>query len=262
MTSACLESRPWTLRRWWTVVAAIFVAQLGLIVWLSDKTPDLAAPAPAAPIVHLAGPAASEWLALNDPTLFALPHRYGFSGLAWLGATDSPSSYFTWSEPQSWLLLEPPQFGPIFGRLRETNDSDLPASLTRPEPELTMAEGPVLAVAPDKSVLRLEGGLAQRRLLSPINPPLQPSSDLLTNTEVRLVVDTAGRVVSVPVLLTKSGKPEADDWALRKATAARFEPVGPNGPARDKKAGIPEQLTWGIMVFEWRTIPMPNTNAP
>ena len=36
MTSASVESRPWSRRRWWGMVALIFVVQLGLIFWLGE----------------------------------------------------------------------------------------------------------------------------------------------------------------------------------------------------------------------------------
>ena len=39
MTSAPVESRPWSRRRWWGMVALVFGVQLALIFWLGDRTP-------------------------------------------------------------------------------------------------------------------------------------------------------------------------------------------------------------------------------
>jgi hypothetical protein len=82
MNGALAEPRAWARRRWWVVIALVFGAQLGLIFWLSERTPARPRPPAAAPALRLlTGPASVEWLALNDPTLFALPHLLNFSGL-------------------------------------------------------------------------------------------------------------------------------------------------------------------------------------
>jgi TonB family protein len=262
MNSACLEARPWPRGRWWGVVALIFAAQLGLIFWLADTAPATRRAAAPSPALQLVGKGHAELLALEDPTLFALPHAQGFSGLAWLAAPKPPASFFGWSESPRWLSLAMPQFGTLFNRPLETNELIAPQNFTRPEPELTAPAVLTRAETTEQSVLRLEGGVAARRLLTPIVLPLQTNTEILTNSDVQVVIDAAGRVVSVPVLLSRSGNPEVDKEALRQALAARFEPVSVSGPARTNAADSAGQLTWGRMIFEWRTMLVPATNVP
>ena len=80
MTTASVELRPWPLRRWGVTVALIFGVQLGLIFWLGSTAPIHPRPAAPAPTLRLTGQAFAELRALNDPTLFILPHPEGFSG--------------------------------------------------------------------------------------------------------------------------------------------------------------------------------------
>ena len=79
--------------------------------------------------------------------------------------------------------------------------------------------------------MRLEGDLAQRRLLAPLDLRSWTSRDILTNSVVRLLVDAEGLPLSV-TLLSGSGAQEADQHALDQAKAARFEPLSrnPAGP--------------------------------
>jgi len=116
----------------------------------------------------------------------------------------------------------------------------------------TEGHGPTTA---PPSTLRVEGALANRRLLNP--PTLQPwpHPDLLTNSVVQVLVDGDGDVFS-QVLLARSGKKEADDDALAVARSAQFEPV----PRNSRGPGLAPALTWGTLVFEWQTLPP--TNAP
>ncbi len=259
MISASVEPRPWPRRRRWIFVALTFSIQLGLIFWLSDRSPIPPRRAAMFPALQLAGSASAELLALNDPTLFVLPHRQGFSGLAWLGIPRPPFRSFDWSEEPRWLQFPVQSPGAVFDRVIESDNFSLRSTLARPEPEPTLPESLPLAAGPTQSMLRLEGGLAGRRLIKPIELPSRPYKDLLTNSVVQVVVDAEGRPVSVPVLLSSSGYPQADEDALQQTRTARFESASRNGPGTTPNPLA--DLSWGKLIFVWHTLPMPPTNA-
>jgi len=269
MSSAPVESRPWSSGRWWCLVALIFGVQLTLIFWLGETVPirpRLPAPAftfklagtNAAELLALNG-TNSELLALNDPTLFVLPHPQGSTGPAEPRTPRPESHSFQWPEPTNSLLLAVDQLGTVFNRFIVTNDFDslqLPINL---KPTLTLPSLPPLAVSAEQSTLRLEGDLAQRRLITPLALRSWPNPDILTNTVVRIAVDAEGRPVS-PTLLSGSGSREADQYALEQARTARFESVGRSSSATVPRSTVP--LSWGWMVFRWHTLPRPPTNTP
>jgi len=262
MNSVFLESRPWPRRRWCGMVTLVVTAQLGLIFWLGDTSPVTPRGAGPSPRLDLIGNSRTELFALEDPSLFALPHSRGFSGFAWLAAPNPPALLTNWSESPGWLPPATPGFSSLLTRRLEANESNEPHDFGRPEPESSAGTFLPQAEATQQSVLRLEGALAARRLLTPLVLPLQTNMDPLTNSEVQVVVDAGGRVVSVPVLLSKSGNLEADNSALRQALSARFEPVGAAGPPTTNAGDSPKKLTWGRMIFEWRTVLVPATNVP
>src|SRR5262245_10799759 len=79
-----VDPQRWAPYRWWSVVALVLTTQVGLIFWLGDQGPVTRRSKAPGLGLELAGNASSDVLALNDPTLFALPHREGFAGQAWL----------------------------------------------------------------------------------------------------------------------------------------------------------------------------------
>jgi len=260
MISAAVEPRPWPRRRWWIAIGLAFAVQLGLIFWLSDPTPVSRRLPAASPALRVASPASVELLALEDPTLFVLPHQHGFSGQAWLSIPPSPPRFFNWSEEPYWLpfSLQPP--GTALNRVIELDNLNAPSTLARPEPEPTLPESQPLAAGPAQSRLWLEGDLAGRRLLRPIEMPPQPYKDLLTNSVVQVVVNSQGWPASVPVLLSSSGYRDADDYALQQTRIARFESLSLSGPGATPNPLA--HLSWGRLVFAWHTAPLPPTNAP
>ena len=259
MTLASVQPRPWPRRRWWIVVAFVFAVQLGLIFGLSDKRISYPRQRGSTPALELVRSTAAELLSLNDPTLFALPHRQGFAGLAWLGIPYPPTNSFDWSEEPFWLPLSIEKLGAVFEGSGGTSNSNLPLSPTRPEPALTITEAGPLPAAQAKSRLRLEDGLAGRTLITPIELPRERYTDLLADSVVQIVVDSEGRPISVPVLLSSSGSPTADQDAMRLARIARFNAIANGGPGR--VANPLAHLTWGRMIFQWQTLPLPETNT-
>ena len=134
---------------------------------------------------------------------------------------------FAWPEPTNHLALAIDQLGAVFNRLVETNSfQPLPTSgpaRGRPDPPRPSSAGNFRG----HSVVRLEGDLAQRRLLTPLELRSWTNPDILTNSVVQVVVDAEGRPVSV-TLLSGSGSQAADQYALEQARAARFEPLSRN----------------------------------
>jgi hypothetical protein len=255
MTAASLQPPAWPRRRWLITVLLVLSLQLGLILLLSDRTPLSVRSSGSGLRLRLAGSGSAEVLALEDPTLFALPHLRGFSGPAWMSIPPRPARSFSWSEEPRPLVLSAADLGAAFNRFLATNDFNALQTPASPQPELVLPKIPPLVVSSTSSVLHIEGQLAQRRLLRPLALPPWPHSDLLTNSVVQIIVDADGRPVS-KTLLSPSGYPPADQHALQQATAARFNSLDESGSATP--AG---QLTWGRLIFEWHTVSMPPTNA-
>jgi hypothetical protein len=206
-------------------------------------------------------------LALYDPTLFALPHPQGFSGSAWLNDKGQTLTNFDWSEPTNWLAISTNNLGADFHRFVITNRLELSRAQLVPQPALSFPMATPMVVPPQKSTLRIEGGLASRRLLSPIELPSWPARtnsaaepDILTNTVVQAVVDQDGKPISITLLVPSgSGLQAADDYALATARTARFESITRNGLQQQQSDSV-ENLAWGALIFEWCT--QSTTNGP
>jgi hypothetical protein len=257
MTSLATEPPPWTWRRWCLLIILTLCVQLGLIFSLGDKYPPRVRPPSPVPTLALVQDSATEMVALNDPTLFALPHQVGFSGPAWMKIPPVPSRSFELAEEPAWLALPIELLGnPCCA---ETNQSELLVTFESFEPEPTAPEPIFAATLRQKSEFHLGEGLEQRHLKTVIKLPSWPHSDFLTNTVVKLFINGDGVPVSTPVLLWSSGLKAADDFALAQASAVRFEPVLNEGPGR---ATSPlANATWGTMIFEWQTLPLSATNS-
>jgi len=254
MTHEVAEPRHWPVGRWSALIAGVFATQLGLIFWLGKPHP---APPPAtdfAPSLSLAGAGAAEVLALSDPTLFALPHRENFSGPAWLSIPEQEPPRVEEATP--WLELAQEQLGADLRTYMATNrPTDAPlfdkSGFRFKQPAVASSQ-PFLTI----STLRLTGDLARRRLLNPPALPSWPSTEILTNTIVEVLVGADGKPFSPKLQVPSSGSVEADRYALGEARKARFEPLLVSNPD-DPLAG----LMWGQFVFEWQTVPLPATNS-
>jgi TonB family protein len=259
MTAISVATRTWPRRRWWIVVAFVFAVQLGLIFGFSDRRPPGVRQPKAVPTLRVAPAGDAELLALTDPTLFALPHRQGFAGSAWLAGPPPPTRTFEWSEEPRFLLLATQQMGATFEYLSPAEARSSGSSPSRPPPEPTLVGAGPPSSAQAKSLLRLGGALGGRSLIAPIELPPQHYNDLLNPSVIQVVVNPEGQPVFVPVLLSSSGSPKADEIALRLARTARFNPVATGGP--EEPANPMSHLVWGRMIFEWQTLPPPTTNA-
>lgn len=257
MSHALAESFRWPARKWWLVLALVLGAQLGLIFWLGEKSFPPPRPAARSPSLSLMNAGSSELLSLNDPTLFALPQRQGFSGIAWLKPPLVPFQPDRWTEPPRFLELSPQQLGGS-----TTSNQVLPAFAPRlpprPDPLLTSPIAGSLSLGNDHSSVHIEGKLGQRRLLTTFNLPSWPAPDILTNTVVQLLVDARGLPLSAS-LLSRSGSKNADQFALDQANAARFASVVQTGPNHTPNSQ--DNVSLGEIVFEWHTLPPTETNA-
>jgi hypothetical protein len=263
MSDQLTESWRWTGGRWWAWIALVFASQLGLIFWLGKPRPVGSTLTEPAPLVRLVGSGAAQLLAfsdaptllaLTDPTLFALPHREGFSGAAWLTLPELEFRPYVWSEAPRPLALAPERLGADFREFMATNRTSSLPVVAQPEFELLQPKVVESETFPTQSTLRLIGALAGRSLLVSPALPSWPSGEMLTNSVVQVLVAANGKPVSA-ILLRYSGLLEADQHALREARNGRFQPVNFSDPT-NSLAG----LSWGQMVFEWHTLPLPATN--
>ena len=94
--------------------------------------------------------------------------------------------------------------------------------------------------------MKINGALSNRKLLVVPDLPSWGSTNLITNTVVRLMVDSEGLPRS-QTLLSRSGATEADDYAVRMTRGLRFEPVIVTRNAETS----PDSLAWGEVVFQW-----------
>ena len=108
---------------------------------------------------------------------------------------------------------------------------------------------------PTQSLVRVEGELAGRKLLSNVELKSWMSSEILSNTVVQAAVDAAGFTFSA-TLVSSSGSTNADRHALAEAARARFRPVTNTSAVAEPS----RSLTWGRWIFQWHTLPPPSTN--
>ena len=251
--SVASESEPprWSPARWLVMVLLFVGLQAGLLFWVGDAKPPAQGRSVAVPMLNLAGHVSDERLVLSDPTLFALPHRQGFSGAAWLTAPRQVFEPFAWSDSPDFLELPAAQLASEFKNFIASTDFDSPQAPTPPAPALTAPDVGDLNTLPRVSSFQISGDLARRTLLSPPAVQAWTNAEMLTNTLIQLLVDAEGNPVSA-TLLTSCGLKAADLFALAQARKTRFAPLPDSHPATD--------LSWGELRFEWFIIP-PVTNG-
>lgn len=260
MSTVAAESPGWSRRRRGLTLAAVLVAQVGLIFWFGDDAPAVRSRGRPEPRVSLAPNFPAALAALNDPTLFARGNAYGFSGQAWQQLPRLEARPADWTEPPRFLELQPEQLGALVRQLVQSNTPAALPGAAKPEPAIELPEFPAsVSSLPSNSELRVEGGLAGRELVSQFVLTNWPHNDLLTNSVVRVVVAADGRTQSA-TLLASSGSAAADQRALDLAKSAQFESLRDAGPDRLTRT-VPD-LAWGNLVFRWHTLPLPTPNTP
>lgn len=245
----------------WLAVALVFAVQVAVMFLLGNPSTTTPMHPPVAPTIYVGTNQWDSWLAMQDPTLFVLPHSNNFSGPAWLRIPRQTFQPTNWSEPARPLQLPAEQLGAGFMAFMDTNSpprfqidpgsgSDFIGQDLDPTPMRS------ISVA---STVRVAGGLAGRRLLTPVKLAPQTNSDfdVLPDTEVQLLVDAEGKAFS-PVIISSVKNETADKAALDFAKNARFEPF--ETPALGTVP--PDTMTVGKLIFEWQTMPPAPTNTP
>jgi hypothetical protein len=243
----------WTRSRWLTLVVLVFAAHVGLVFAFGARKPIVPRPAARGPTLELTGDP-GEWLALNDPTLFAVPHPRDFASVLRVQTSAFRQPSFRRTEPPGWLSLSAGTLGAVFTEFMQTNRFAGLALQLKPPLTLSAPALPIEPVLPQASTLQFADGLAQRPLLTPMNLPSWPYADVIAPSCVQVLVNAAGEVVST-TLLPLDNRSEAasrydaaDQRALDLARTARFAPA--------------PRLTIGRLIFNWHTVPPPATNAP
>ncbi|MBM3845384.1 MAG: hypothetical protein FJ405_03740 [Verrucomicrobia bacterium] len=200
--------------------------------------------------------------AVLSPTLFALPDTSGFSGSAWQERRrirDAGSASF--DPAVSWMEWKEG------GRIQALDDQIAAATLapsqTADLPVVWRDVFPANVASPRVSSLLIEGSLQQRKLLNPPTLPVWPSSDVLADTHVRVLVDNEGQVQAATLAdpegeatrlsFGRPGRiPDADRHAVSIAWGLRFEPMPRRlpGTVLDSEPG----LVLGTLVFQWSAV--------
>jgi hypothetical protein len=230
-------------------IAVLFILQIALIVWLSDssKTPTLKRST--APTLQILSPQFTDQIELNDPTLFALPHYRSFSGFAWLRAPTVAALPFEWSDRPRWFETSTNEFLTI--KSSRASEFALYELVKSAPPPPSAPPTPGISQFPQKSELKIFG--FARSVLSPPALPSWSSTNALTNTVVRMMVDGKG-ITRSQTLLVRSGLPEADDLALNISRNLRFESAASSPAPGEPGSG----LIWGEAVFQWQNKPDSN----
>ena len=252
------DAPAWNRGRWLRLIAILFAGHLFLAWALAERvippprqTPKLA------PVILLTSPQANDALArypeVAGSTLFALVDPHGVSGSAWLRTEPRNIPLTEWREPDFYLSPNPDRLGVAFRRFTETNNaqfsraSELPPL---PPPTFLASQNPPMT----KSLVTVRGPLAERQLLTPLNPPTWPLAGTLRDTEVRVAIDANGEIFSATQesMEPKSvdlAQQQADQKAVQLTLQMRFSPA----PTRKPNAPIGSDLTWGTVVFRWAT---------
>lgn len=243
----------WTRRRWLALVVVVFAAQVALIFVLGEKHFPPPATATDAPQLVLAD-GADDLIALGDPTLFALPHAGDFAPAFWGRPPVAPPASFPRAEPVLPPLLAAEDLGTVFIRFMQTNVFGSPQNDFKPAPRLSEPVAPLLPLFARNSSLRIEGELARRKLLDPVTLTNWPYADVIAPSQVQVLVDADGGVLSAVLLPPDNSADaashygDADQRALEIARGLRFAPA--------------PGLTLGRLIFNWRAVPPSATNPP
>lgn len=246
------------------MIALVLLVQVGLIFALGDRKAIVPRAASAAQQMQISA-TRSDLLALQDPTLFALPNARGFGAAAWSRAARLDFSVFRMPETKpAWYELSEAELGTTFHHFVETNVFASFALEARPPREddpiaLPPTGNPVVT----NSSLQMAGELAKRALETRFELPSFPAADLLTNTVVQVLADSDGRIFSAVVLPAPGGSRLSDEQLAANSNAlyfARRAQFAPLNSGRATRLEPSPELTRGAMIFKWHTDPLPATN--
>lgn len=250
----------WRPGKWFWIGALLFAAQVGGL-WVTARVPPRRTIYPAEPKIRLVqadnffsrsprNAVGTEWLALQDPMLFAAPRFHGFSGTAWMQKDPLPSPISTDLPDPDYLDMNEVRLVSIDAPL--LSGAALPSFVPDPAPEPSLADEPP-ARASGASRVSVQG-FDHMRLAAPIAAPVQYWDDAVSPTIVEAAVIPGGMVVSARVLKS-SGSKRADSDALMLARNARFESANPPGMEQSRPVEI------GKLIFDWYALNLSQTNA-
>ena len=229
------EHRHWPVRDWLLFIALVLTAHVAFLFVFGEHTAPAVRPVKDVPQVRLADNA-NELVALDDPTLFAVPRAADF---AILKTPQIAPPDFRWTEAPRLLSLPAGTLGSALGGLIQSNPFAAYPLDFKPQPELSSPSVPVPPAFAEHSLLQVEGDVARRRLLDEMVLPDLAYADVIAPSKVQVLVSAQGKVVSA-VLLESSGWNVADQRALELARSARFEPA--------------VRMAVGQMIFNWHTV--------
>jgi hypothetical protein len=237
----------WPWRKIFFLILLAVIVHVALICFFGTKKQIVPRPVSKVPRLQLAGDH-DEFIALENPTLFALPNPRDFSSPLWLKIPVVMSPSFRWTELPKWLPLNTANPGATFQQfLTATTVPEIQLDV-KPAPELTVQHISLGTALPQDSTLKIIGELAHRALLSPVPLPSLPYNNVIPPSEIQVLVDTSGHVISAILLPLTDGMEIlerydlADQRALDIATHLRFAPA--------------PRLTFGEIIFKWHTVPV------
>lgn len=266
MNPTLREPGSWSRTRWTLTILAVFACHLGFLFGLSaPKAKPPSADDRGLQIVALIDPKSNErWLDAmsgNDPAVFALGHRSGFSGRAWSSGNKIPAAPLSWSSQPSFMGPAIASLGSSFvSAAGSPSGSDTFSS----ERRVSAIETEMVSSAPVRRASRLLVSADLQRLGLVLAPdlPLLRSAESVRDSFVEIDVDGSGRVFSCrvsneqrqspvdempPKPLSESQK-NADLLALTLARQVRFQP---RLRGQDALPSPELNLQWGKLRFQW-----------
>ena len=248
-----LPGGTWRGKKLVLLIALALLIHLGLIWFFGTKTqiiPRLVSHVPSLQLANDENP----MIALQNPTLFALPNRKDFSSVSWSKLPAINETNFQWTESPRWLAPETNhpeatfgEFAPVAAQLELAEEVKPPAAVTGTPAQLGGS-------MPVGSSFKILGDLASRGLLSTVDLPSLPYDNVIPASRIQVLVDASGQIVSA-VLLPPTDSTEgmerfdkADQLALEIARQLRFVSA--------------RQLSVGEIDFCWRAVPVRLNQSP
>jgi hypothetical protein len=243
----------WTWRKMFFIVVLALIIHVGLIGFFGTKKQIVPREVSKVPHLQLASDA-DEFIALANPTLFALPNPRDFASVIWLRVPAVTPPSFRWTEPPQWLPLDTKNPDLAFPQFMPTKAAPEIQLDVKPPPEVS-AQSPALGSAlPQSSTLKILGDLAHRVRPDPVALPSLPDNNVIPPSKIQVLVDTTGNVISAILLpLTDGVEAEdqyapADQKALQIARGLHFTPA--------------KRLMFGEIILNWHTVPVFLNNTP
>jgi hypothetical protein len=241
----------WSPRQFFLLIILAFVAHAALIFIFGTTKSVVPLTAKNVPQLQLADNA-NELIALENPSLFALPNPKDFASVIWEKIPVVAQPSFRWTETPPWLPLAAENLDATFLKFMQTNlfaglESDL-----KPQPHLTEFFS-TQSGQTQISQLKIIGGLAQRKLLNEIQLPSLPHNDVIAPSRVQILADATGNVLSAILLPPENPLDAANHYDLADQRALQL--------ARTLQFAPSKNVALGELIFIWQTIPVNPTNS-